>query len=1027
VYQTMWVAQRVPSRTWAFILPLAITALLVLLPPGAHAASTAVVQATCTMASGAPSVTLSLSESPNGGSLNPATLPCDGQSHPITVDQNVLLTASEPPPGSNDRQEFPSDFSFVQFQVGTSSSYTWPFTNYDEKLNTLAISIGGQGSTDAGLTWTFTGFLDASPSATICTLSPPQGVTSASDSTGCWSDYGEPIKAPGAPSGAAPGVRFLNATASKIGPITSGANTYTTQYYKQVQDTFTVVPNAAPSFDPGLQWVITGTFLGAGGHTICTIFSSISPTSYMAFADYDTSVSFPSIAQGPPGPTRWFAGTVATPDLTEPGITYDGNYYKQASESFSISISDGSTGFSNPVLLGTSLGVGTNWPLGPVPQGYWLDFGSSWSANSPLAGSSALQRWSSRNATGTAKAGGTVVVPYYHQFSETLSYMIVGGGAPTKPPSVSYHAFGRLTVAPLNLTASPYWMDSGQSFSLVAPPGSAAERWASSNASYQVSEGASFPILLYHQYSLELYYVILGGGSGYSPPTLTFSNFSRVVTTGLTQASVAYWANAGTNWNATSTLAGSGAEEKWESNQVDSGVVSGSISRPLEYYHQYFDVFAYSVTGGGSGYSAPIVAFIQFGAEAEGTQGWVDAGSMFSFTEPLMGSTASERWDSGNGTGLATQSALINQTYHHQYAYSLSYSAISPTVPSGNPWLNFYALGRPESLPLSPSSAVVWLDSGSGWSVIPEFSVSGQTERWSTQQPTSGNATSPVTIDYAFYNQYYITLGYTVLGGGSPGAPSVSYATYASHTSSQLTNSSIGIWANAGSRWALPPLLPGSSDQERWYLQGPDTETVIASQNYQASYQHEFFLQTTPNTAAGGVIANETLWYNSGVGVSLNASAVPGWKFAYWNGVGSGAYNGTQAAISFPLAGPATETAEFYPGLSIIVSGGGQVHYMAKGVNGSAPSGHNVVFVPLGSNVTLKAVPSIFDIVFEGWSGAAKGKASQTTVAIDSPTTVSASFGLDYSDIDVIGGTIPVVVILAVYVFVVRRRAAKRA
>jgi len=1011
---------------------LSVAVLVMVVPPTVHGAPPATELITITPDNGYSSTD---SATVTGTGCTVAAIPMDGSQHSFTCNAGTLLTITVPSDASlscnpNCRYRAALGTTILTYTTDNAPPYT--DTNsvkvYFQLQNTYQASTNGQGppAWDPTLTIIPSGTVLGVSSANVCSITPAGGTTNTATCPG-WSDYGRAVTAPDVALGSGPNIQWKLSGTNSYTPTSGGNSVPAFAYYKQLQNTYEVIPNAAPTFDPGLEWIITGTSLGTGSSTICTIFSSAPPTSCTWWSDYDTKVSFPAQAQSSPGFTRWSTGAVVSYTPTTPANTYKVNYYKQVSEMFSFSTSDGSLGYSAPSLLCTQYGsVVPCATLGTSPTQCWLDFGSRWTATSPLLGSTSTHRWSSRNATGIAAAAAAPDVGYYHQFLVTLSYSVIGGGFPSPLPSVSYNAYGRVAVATLNQTASPVWMDSAQSFSLRVPQGNGAERWRSFVSSFAVVENGVYPIALYHQYSLILSYSINGGGGGSVPPTLTFGNFSRLATVSLTQTPVSYWANAGDNWNATTTLFGSGAMERWQTDQTDSGKASSSINEQLVYYHQFYDAFAYSVVGGGSGYGVPTITFMQFGKAVNGTQGWADSGSTYSFTEPLPGSTSSERWDSGGGIGTVTSPTILNETYYHQYAFLLSFTAVSPTVVLGSPLLNFVALGRPTSQPIMSSPAVTWLDTGSEWSVVPAFSGSSDTERWATQQATSGNANSSQTYSFTFYDQFYITISYSVIGGGSPGVPSVSYAAYSNRASAQVVNNSLNIWVNAGSRWTLPPLLPGSTQQERWIVKGPNTAMVLAASAYQATYDHQFFLETTSNSGLGGIFQNQTQWADNGAGFNLNASALPGWKFVYWEGTGSGAYNGTAATMTLTLAGPAREVAVFYPSLSIIVSGGGHVVYSAPGVNGNASSGHTVVYVPLGSNVTLKAVPTIFDIVFEGWSEAAKGKAPQVTFVVNSPTSVSASFGLDYSDIEVIGATIPIVMVLAVYVFVVRRFGRKR-
>jgi hypothetical protein len=345
------------------------------------------------------------------------------------------------------------------------------------------------------------------------------------------------------------------------------------------------------------------------------------------------------------------------------GNTYTVTYYKQISKQFSFSVSDGSSGYSPPILTCASLGTQSSCAtLTAAPSTSWLDFGSAWSAGNPLAGSTTAERWNGNNASGTASTGASVVVKYYHQFSVTAGYTVVGGGTPSPSPSVTYKAYGSVVTASTGQTAKSFWMDAGQSFSVVTGSGTSNERWASPVSSFAVSSGASYTIKLYHQYSVQLSYTVVGGGTGYTPPALSFSNFTLTASVVLKQTSLAVWVDSGAQWAVTNPLSGGGPTERWQTNQTTTGQTSAAVSGTLVYYHQYLTSFGHTVVGGGSGYSAPAVTFAEFGVNVFGTQGWTDSGSRYNFTDPLLGSSSNERWYTGSGSGIIVKSATVNAT-----------------------------------------------------------------------------------------------------------------------------------------------------------------------------------------------------------------------------------------------------------------------------------------------------------------------------------------------------------------------------
>src|SRR5207245_6317738 len=118
-------------------------------------------------------------------------------------------------------------------------------------------------------------------------------------------------------------------------------------------------------------------------------------------------------------------------------------------------------------------------------------------------------------------------------------------------------------------------------------------------------------------------------------------------------------------------LGGSGANERWATNDTVSGIATGSESLTFHYSHQFSASFAYRVTGGGSGYASPSVSYTQFAqaiTNAANFTDWVDAGGAYAFPLSLGGSNASERWQAPTGSANGTVGAAGDNGigYSHQ-------------------------------------------------------------------------------------------------------------------------------------------------------------------------------------------------------------------------------------------------------------------------------------------------------------------------------------------------------------------------
>ena len=104
--------------------------------------------------------------------------------------------------------------------------------------------------------------------------------------------------------------------------------------------------------------------------------------------------------------------------------------------------------------------------------------------------------------------------------------------------------------------------------------------------------------------------------------------------------------------------------------------------------------------------------------------------------------------------------------------------------------------------------------------------------------PTTGG--SPFTVDY--YEQYGEAVRYSLLGGGSPVAPTFSYTSLGTAgVAYTMTTSPATLWLDYGSNWTVgPSLLTGSGTTERWLSTSPLSGTATASGTVDPSYYHQY-------------------------------------------------------------------------------------------------------------------------------------------------------------------------------------------
>jgi hypothetical protein len=487
--------------------------------------------------------------------------------------------------------------------------------------------------------------------------------------------------------------------------------------------------------------------------------------------------------------------------------------------------------------------------------------------------------------------------------------------------------------------------------------------------------------------SITMSYSIVGGGTGFGPPTLTYTYGGTQCTTTLSSSPNTYNMDPGTVWsinnptNASSwatswlssqVLSGSSGTEIWSTKQGTNGEAEEGENQTINfvYYHQYLINLGYSVFGTGAGPSPPDVTVTQFGASAPlypplssvmtPTSVFVDAGSQYSFQNPLPWWTDNERWfTESSPQGVVSSSFSVQPVYYHQYTLWVFYTCMECYISPGTTTVN-------NTLSAAPPPILTGTSFGS---------------TLSTQLP---------------------------LGGGT-------------------------IWLDEGSTFNLSNPLPGSSSTERWYSLVTGTSDITnGSMNgpvmITPSYDQQFYVEIKPNSAAGGSVTPASGWFSQVV--QILATANPGWQFENWNGSGTASFSGTwnygTLLLNSPdvINSPIVEYATFYPGLTINTNYGTVTYSYSLG-SGSVPSNTSeVLYVPLDANVSLTANPSFYIFQFKQWSGATNSTAQQISIIVSAPTVVQANFDFNWLNI---GITIAVIAGgLAIFTGLILQRRGKR-
>lgn len=574
------------------------------------------------------------------------------------------------------------------------------------------------------------------------------------------------------------------------------------------------------------------------------------------------------------------------------------------------------------------------------------------------------------------------------------------------------------------------WSDFDRPVSISDFAVSSDQRWSTTQSTYTDRTANSFHNANYYLQWLEGFqYSLAGSTSAPSAPVLGYTTYGASSSFTLQKSLTLVWLDSASAWTAPQLLAGSTLDERWAAGS-NSGSVTPGQNVTVSYYHQFFETIGYSVVGGPSGSSPPSINLSLFGVQIKfqltnqtaRQSTWADAGRTYNFTNPLPGTTETARWFAPLASGTINSSAELAPAYYYQYAFSLDFVVVGGGL-FHPPRLNLTSFGAEATATLGSTATTYWLDDGSRWSVSKVLPNSTMDERWMTPEPTSGTTTATASLVFQYHHQFLAKVEYQVLGGGSPAAPTYGYFNLGSETSSALSTALTPFWVDSGTRWNATATLSGSASDERWVTTSATTGSAAAPFNLVLSYYHQYYLVVSANTALGGTFSDSSGWYDSGTRANLTASANPKWRLEYWRGTGLGSYNGTDPTSVVYVSGAVTETAVFYPAVLVASSQGGSIRFAFGSASGAIREGANeTLYIPLGENLTLDAIPSSVLDVFDAWSGNVTRGATPTSFVVEGPSSVTGTFGLNYTGIAESVGVAGAAVAAIAGVIILRRK-----
>jgi len=491
----------------------------------------------------------------------------------------------------------------------------------------------------------------------------------------------------------------------------------------------------------------------------------------------------------------------------------------------------------------------------------------------------------------------------------TASYSEIGGSS-SAAPKFTYVANGSIESVDLGTSPTTYLVDNGSTWgvSVNIPGQSSGERWTTSDTTSGVATGLNpIKIVYYHQYLETFSFTVMGGGSGFESPNLTFVNYGRSNAIILGNERLGIWIDAGSTWNASNPLGGSTSQERWLSkNAFGSSVASQNIS--MEYIHQNLIAVGFSVVGGGSGFTAPQIMSRSLNGTVNATLStapvaiWLNSGAQWRVNSILQGSTTTQRWETLSTAGVVNFSR-ISPAYYHQSLVSLGYAITGGGSGFTPPRINLTTFGQRLNIPLNSS---VWVDYGSSYFCPQMLEGANNVQRW-IGNSTNGAILSQSSITASYQTQYFVEVEQQATGGGNV-APVSGW--YNASTVLSLSATSDPGWKFINWIGTGPEPYSGNSSSKSLILNSPITEvatffpgfTISSGQGGSVTYS---FNGKVGTISSGG---SATIFVPPLTEVSLSAPSSSLFDlFTTWQGV----INSGRESITVQVDSPQTIRATF--------------------------------------------------------------------------------------------------------------------
>jgi len=537
--------------------------------------------------------------------------------------------------------------------------------------------------------------------------------------------------------------------------------------------------------------------------------SIVSPAIYtIATTPSGLQVKVDGISYTAPASFEWNPGSSHTISASSPQNGGTGIRYVYASWSdggaqshiVTVGTSDSTmtANFNTQYQLTMAANYGTTNPSVGM---HWYNTGSSVqiSATAPSAGTGERYAWNGWTGSGngpytstsnpttiTMNAPITQVASWTHQFWVTIA---TAGLDPSYPATITVVQNGA-TNNPITYATWSDWADIGSTLTISNPVAvSSTERYHTlDTTSWTVTSPTTHSVTYYQQFKPTISVVTAGIGhtdlDATNYATLTYYRYGSSGTFNVFDAqSYNDWIDIGSTATLSNPSSGSTSTHRWHGPGTTSWVINDDSSRSAVYWEQFKPTISVVTAGIGhtdldaTNYAS--LTYYRYGSsgtfnvfDAQRYNGWIDAGSAATLSNPSSGSTSTHRWYCpGTASWTIDNATPRGAAYHEQFKVTITPSGLDPSHAVTITVVQNGATNNATTF----ASWSDWADVGSTLSISSSVG-GGWIGDWSTGDTTSWTVNSAISATVGYQRSY--TGIYILVGGVVVGATGVSIGVF---------------------------------------------------------------------------------------------------------------------------------------------------------------------------------------------------------------------------------------------------------